>query len=233
MHCLALERCHICQKMYKNLTVGTRLKTLDSRKAWKILKLKVSSYIMLSSSKSSSNWVHNPIHSPVHSPVKSPGFVPTQWTWAVSILWWMGFVQRRSSTQANVKLSDKQISELTYLSQIKGMVKAHNIPSELVINWDQSEVKAVPSHNLTMEQQWACQMEIVAINDKRPITVTLAGTFSGELLPIQILLSRENKLLSSKLHLSRCSTHQTIGQMRKLLYGSSKTSSFDMCKQFD
>ena len=101
----------------------------------------------------------------------------------------MGFVQRRGSTQTKAKLSDEQISKLkhTYLSQITGMIKAHKIPSELVINWDQSGVNVVPSQNWTMEQQGAQQVEIAGINDKRQITVTLAGTMSGELLPIQLL----------------------------------------------
>ena len=64
--------------------------------------------------------------------------------------------------QTKAKLSDEQISKLkpTYLSQIEGMVKAHNIPSELVINWDQAGVKVVPSQNWTMEQQGACRVEI-------------------------------------------------------------------------
>ena len=70
----------------------------------------------------------------------------------------MGFVQRRGSTQTKAELSDEQISKLkhTYLSQIEGMIKVHNIPSELVINWDQAGVNVVPLKNWTMEQQGAC-----------------------------------------------------------------------------
>lgn len=85
---------------------------------------------------------------------KFGGHIQLNQTWAVSILRRMGFVQRRGSTQTKSKLSDEQISKLkhTYLSQISGMVKAHNIPSELVINWDQAGVKVVPSQNWTMEQ---------------------------------------------------------------------------------
>lgn len=50
--------------------------------------------------------------------------------WAVSILQWIGFVQRRGSTQT--KVSDQQIirTKYTYLSQISEMVKAHKIPPE-------------------------------------------------------------------------------------------------------
>ena len=74
-----------------------------------------------------------------------------------------------------------------YLSQIAAMVKAHSIPPKLIINWDQAGVKVVPSQNWTMEQKGAHRVEIAAINDKRQITVTLAATMSGELLPLQLL----------------------------------------------
>ena len=66
-------------------------------------------------------------------------------------------------------------------------LKAHKIPPKLIINWNQAEVKLVPSENWTMEQQGASRVEIACINDKRQITVTLAGSMSGELLPMQLL----------------------------------------------
>ena len=67
------------------------------------------------------------------------------------------------------------------------MAKVHKIPPKLIINWDQAGVKLVPSQNWTMEQQGASRVEIACINDKRQITVTLAGSMSGELLPMQLL----------------------------------------------
>lgn len=98
----------------------------------------------------------------------------------------MGFVQRRGSTRTKAKLSDQQISQMkhTYLTQV---VKVHKIPPELVINWDQAGVKLIPSQNWTMEQQESSRMEIAGINDKRQITLTLAGSMSGEFLPLQLL----------------------------------------------
>ena len=67
------------------------------------------------------------------------------------------------------------------------MVKVHKIPPELVINWDQVGVKLIPSQNWTMEQQGSSRVEIAGINDKRQITLTLASSMSGELLPLQLL----------------------------------------------
>ena len=108
---------------------------------------------------------------------------------AVSSLRRMGFVQRQGSTQTKAKLSDQQISRMkqTYLTQVSGMVKAHKIPPELVINWDQAGVKLIPSQSWTMEEQGSTRVEIAGINDKRQITLTLAGSMSGELLPLQLL----------------------------------------------
>ena len=101
----------------------------------------------------------------------------------------MGFVQRRGSTQTKAKLSDQQVSQMkhTYPSQVSGIVKVHKIPPELVINWDQAGVNLIPSQNWTMEQQGSSRVEIAGINDKRQVTLTLAGSMSGELLPVQLL----------------------------------------------
>ena len=74
----------------------------------------------------------------------------------------MGFVQRRGSTQTKAQLSDQQISRMkqTYLTQVSGMVKAHKIPPELVINWDQAGVKLIPSQSWTMEEQGSTRVEL-------------------------------------------------------------------------
>ena len=121
--------------------------------------------------------------------LKYGGHIKLGRPWAVSILRRMGFVQRRESTQTKAKLSDQQISRMkqTYLTQVSGMVKAHKIPPELVINWDQAGVKLIPSQSWTMEEQGSTRVEIAGINDKRQITLTLAGSMSGELLPLQLL----------------------------------------------
>ena len=166
---------------------------------------------------------------------KYGGHIELNRPWAVSIMRLMGFVQRRGSTQTKAKLSDQQIAQMkhTYLTQINGMVKAHNIPSELVINWDQAGVKVVPSQNWTMEQQGASRVEIAGINDRSQLhwQAQCLESFS------QSSSSTRGKLcaltLSSPFQLdSMCGTHQTTGQTRKPLYGSFRMLLFRMCKQF-
>ena len=120
---------------------------------------------------------------------KNGGTIELKRPWAQSLMRRMKFVKRRGSTQVKAKLSVADIAKLrkSYLLQIKGMVDAHNIPSQLVINWDQAGVKLVPSSNWTLEQEGAERVEIARLNDKRQVTATLAGTLSGKLLPLQIL----------------------------------------------
>jgi len=96
----------------------------------------------------------------------------------------MKFVKCQGSTQAMAKLSDADITKLmkSYLLQIKGMLDAHNIPSQLVINLDQAGVKVVPSSDWTLEQEGVERVEIAGLNDKHQVTAMLAGTLSGKLL---------------------------------------------------
>ena len=120
---------------------------------------------------------------------KNGGTIELKRTWAQSLMRRMKFVKRRGSTQAKAKLSDADIAKhrKSYLLQIKGIVDAHKIPPQLVINWDQAGVKIVPSSNWTLEQEGTARIEIAGLNDKRQVTATLAGSLSGELLPLQIL----------------------------------------------
>ena len=119
--------------------------------------------------------------------------------------------------QAKAKLSDADIAKLrkSYLLQIKGMVGAHKIPSQLVINWDQAGVKLVPSSNWTLEQEGRERVEITGLNDKQPhLQVHSQGTYfhcksctkerlRGAILPRRSLMA------------STYGMHQTIGPMKE------------------
>ena len=67
------------------------------------------------------------------------------------------------------------------------VVAMKEIPPELIINWDHTALKLVPSSNWTMEKKGIKRIEIVAINDKRQITCVLACTMSGHFLPVQLI----------------------------------------------
>ena len=61
------------------------------------------------------------------------------------------------------------------------------IPAELVLNWDQTGIKIVPSSTWTMERQGSKRVEVVGVNDKCLITVVFCGSLVGDFLPIQVI----------------------------------------------
>ena len=60
------------------------------------------------------------------------------------------------------------------------------IPSELVINWDQTGINYVPSDSYTMEKEGTKRVPIIA-DDKHQITAVFAGTLTGSFLPPQLI----------------------------------------------
>ena len=62
-----------------------------------------------------------------------------------------------------------------------------NIPPELIMNWDQTGIKLVPSSNWTMEKIGTQRVEIVGVNDKQQKTAVFCGTLTGDFLPIQLI----------------------------------------------
>ena len=110
-------------------------------------------------------------------------------SWAVSLMRRMGYSRRKATTQAKHQVTQDEYSRLRlrYLKQISGMAKAHKIPPELIINWDQTPINVCPTTNWTVAEVGSKRVEVAALNDKRQVTSTLAITMSDEFLPPQIL----------------------------------------------
>ena len=62
-----------------------------------------------------------------------------------------------------------------------------DIPSELVINWDQTGISIVSGSSWTMAPSGSRRVEIVGMGDKRQITAVFAGSLSGDFLPPQLI----------------------------------------------
>ena len=108
--------------------------------------------------------------------------------WAHSIMSRMNFVKRRATT-AKSKHSAANFAELkqSFPDDVLSTVTMENIPPELIINWDQTGIKLVPSCNWTMEKMGTQRVEIIGVNNKRQITAMFCGTLSGDFLPIQLI----------------------------------------------
>ena len=76
--------------------------------------------------------------------------------WAHSLLKRMKFVQRKATT-AKSKASEANFAEQkkVFLNDVVATVTMEEIPAELILNWDQTGIKVVPSSTWTMEERGA------------------------------------------------------------------------------
>ena len=83
----------------------------------------------------------------------------------------MNFVQRKATT-AKSKLADINFKEKRkqFFDDLVSIVEFEEIPPELVLNWDQTGIKLVPSASWTMHERGSRRVELVGISDKRQIT---------------------------------------------------------------
>ena len=108
--------------------------------------------------------------------------------WAHSLMKRMNFVQRKATTsKSKSSLVDFEEKKAEFLDAVAEAVVMEEIPAELVLNWDQTGIKLVPSSVWTMERQGEKRVEMVDINDKQQITAVFCGTMLGEFLPVQLI----------------------------------------------
>lgn len=75
----------------------------------------------------------------------------------------------------------------SFLNEVVATVTIEEIPPELILNWDQTGLKIVPSSSWTMDQCSVNRVETVGVNDKRQITAVFCGTIVGDFLPIHLI----------------------------------------------
>ena len=107
--------------------------------------------------------------------------------WAKSLMQRMGFVKRKVSNAGKVLVADFDELKQQFLADIAAEVIMNDIPAELIINWDQTGLKIIPTGDWTMHQSGEKVIPIVGSDDKREITAVLAGTATRQYLPPQLL----------------------------------------------
>ena len=83
--------------------------------------------------------------------VEFGGYVNLNRHWAYSLLTRMNFVKRKVTT-AKSKYSVAEFQCLKFLQNVVTTVEMEEIPPELILNWDQTGIKIVPSSTWTMDQ---------------------------------------------------------------------------------
>ena len=76
---------------------------------------------------------------------------------------------------------------------VMSVVRMEEIPEDLILNWDQTAMKLVPSSSWTMEKKGTKRVKISGVDYKRQITALLAGSMTGELLPLQLIFKGSTK----------------------------------------
>ena len=116
------------------------------------------------------------------------GHVQLNKHWAYSLLSRMQFVKRKATT-AKSEHQTAHFAQLkqSFLNDVVTTVTMEEIPPELILNWDQTGIKIVPSSTWTMDRQGSKRVEIAGVNDKRLITAVFCGSLTGDFLPVQVI----------------------------------------------
>ena len=65
----------------------------------------------------------------------------------------MGFVKCQASTKPKVSVSDINSLKAKFIFVVKVIIQMEEIPSDLVINWDQTGIHYVPVSSWTMAKE--------------------------------------------------------------------------------
>ncbi|EIM79980.1 uncharacterized protein STEHIDRAFT_26951, partial [Stereum hirsutum FP-91666 SS1] len=97
----------------------------------------------------------------------------------------LGWSERRS-TRAAQKLPDnwEDICERAFL-RMAWTIKEEDIPSELTVNSDQTQLVYAQGSNLTWAKTGSTQVTTVGLDEKRAFTIVVSLSNNGEMLPLQ------------------------------------------------
>ena len=114
-----------------------------------------------------------------------------------------------------------------FLREVVTTVEMEDVPIELILNWDQTGIKIVPTSNWTMELSGSKRVEMSALTDKRQITAVFCGNMVGDFLPVQLVYQgRTNRChprykFPSEWHISHSpkhwSTEETMLQYMEII----------------
>ena len=82
--------------------------------------------------------------------IENGGSIAITKTWGKSLLQRMGFVKRRGSSAAKLRVADFDAIQELFLLDYRAIVEMEEIPPELVFNWDQTGISIVPGSSWTM-----------------------------------------------------------------------------------
>ena len=100
----------------------------------------------------------------------------------------------RKATQAAQKLpKDWQNQSIHSFFRKAYVIKEHDIPIYLHINFDQTQIIYVPGNRMTWSQTGAKQVGMVGMDEKQAFTLVVGVTADGSLLPFQAVFMGKTK----------------------------------------
>ena len=120
--------------------------------------------------------------------------------------------------QKQAKRCKFQWGEEIFFSDLVATVTMEEIQAELILNWDQTGIKMVPSSTKTMEKQCAKHVEMTGVNDKGKRRTVFCGSLVGEFLPVQVILKGKIHAATQgflSYQIGTLHTHQTTGPHKR------------------
>lgn len=109
-------------------------------------------------------------------------------SWARSLFKRIKFTNRAVTT-GKLHMPECLVSEVKYsfTSEISNLVAQHNIPEDLIINFDQTPIMYSPASKYTMAPTGSRKVSINGSQDKRNLTAVVTVSMSGNFLPFQLI----------------------------------------------
>ena len=100
--------------------------------------------------------------------------------WCELISKWLDYIKRKATTTKPI-IAPGLILEisLTFSNEIKKIVQAHEIPSKMIINFNQTLLPFLLISNYTLAEKGTSRVSVLGTSDYRQIT----GTFSVAIVP--------------------------------------------------
>ena len=136
--------------------------------------------------------------------------------WAKSIMKRMGLSKRKATNAGKITVGHFEEVKECFLAYIKAEVMINEIPDDVIVNWDQTPLRIVPTGEWTMHRKGEKIVPLDNLEDKRQITCVFAVSSRGDHLPPQLLY--QGKTI-------RC-IQQIIGRMKKRCQDTCQRSLF-------
>ena len=112
--------------------------------------------------------------------------------------WWFGrtfdWTYKRGSTSGQKLPVDWEVQCANMVKRVSATAAKHKIQHPcFIINWDQTGCVLVPASKYIYSNIKVKQVPIVGHDEKRQITAVVASTLEGEMLPLQLIFTGQDK----------------------------------------